>query len=389
MLSTSHSVSLSIELLPEFGWSINNKPAYGPGSVFQGFVKLNAKPPELNIERVRLAFSAFETILPYDISPGVVRNSRNPLFTIQHVLWEPKDQSLVSDKGPDYSFPFTIQMPLIQFPPSMAHSKYQCEYQLIALLDASPSSSKKSSQTVKAVRSVLYMPFIEANLLKTPSMLEAQKGCLTIKARMSAFEFVPNDDLCLYLRIDNSKIDTRRKTRGAGSLPCVSVTLKLIQVLEVVVFDDMDDQTQVIASIAHKLLLINNPDRQGSHCEAHLSLPLPADLTPSYDYGRLVRVVYKLQINVELRGPLGGIWCYNVRLSDIPITIGTLGYGIKNSSDLETYTQFQQDPHNKSIPIPLLPKFMKAIEYEDALPMYDPSKLPQYESFISQISTSG
>jgi hypothetical protein len=32
------SCSLSIELLPEFGWSIKNQPVYGPGSVFQGIV---------------------------------------------------------------------------------------------------------------------------------------------------------------------------------------------------------------------------------------------------------------------------------------------------------------------------------------------------------------
>lgn len=29
-------VEMSIELLPEFGWSIQGRPVFGPGSVFQG-----------------------------------------------------------------------------------------------------------------------------------------------------------------------------------------------------------------------------------------------------------------------------------------------------------------------------------------------------------------
>lgn len=36
MSTSKKTCSLSIELLPEFGWSIRNQPVYGPGSVFQG-----------------------------------------------------------------------------------------------------------------------------------------------------------------------------------------------------------------------------------------------------------------------------------------------------------------------------------------------------------------
>jgi hypothetical protein len=38
MPSEKEACSVSIELLPEFGWSINGQPVYGPGSVFQGIV---------------------------------------------------------------------------------------------------------------------------------------------------------------------------------------------------------------------------------------------------------------------------------------------------------------------------------------------------------------
>lgn len=38
MKDNQQDCSLSIELLPEFGWSIKDTPAYGPGSVFQGII---------------------------------------------------------------------------------------------------------------------------------------------------------------------------------------------------------------------------------------------------------------------------------------------------------------------------------------------------------------
>lgn len=34
--SPPSSSILAIELLPEFGWSVQGQPAFGPGSVFQG-----------------------------------------------------------------------------------------------------------------------------------------------------------------------------------------------------------------------------------------------------------------------------------------------------------------------------------------------------------------
>lgn len=34
--SSDPIVSISIELLPEFGFTVQDEPVYGPGSVFQG-----------------------------------------------------------------------------------------------------------------------------------------------------------------------------------------------------------------------------------------------------------------------------------------------------------------------------------------------------------------
>jgi hypothetical protein len=148
------------------------------------------------------------------------------------------------------------------------------------------------------------------------------------------------------------------------------VSLKLTQILKIVAFDDMQDQVQTVATTAHKLILVD-----GTYCDADLTLKVPTDITPSYDYGQLVNASYKLDVCVEQKGPMGGIWNHYVEFDKIDITIGTLGYGIRTSNDLELYTDYTENPT-----VMPLPKFMKAIEYEDSLPVYDPVKLPEYEN---------
>lgn len=39
--STDPVISISIELLPEFGFTVQDEPVYGPGSVFQGMLHID------------------------------------------------------------------------------------------------------------------------------------------------------------------------------------------------------------------------------------------------------------------------------------------------------------------------------------------------------------
>ncbi|RCI01725.1 hypothetical protein CU098_010700 [Rhizopus stolonifer] len=365
------SSCISIELLPEFGWSIKDQAVYGPGSVFQGFVKLNMKA--LDVERVRLVFYATETIPPFDIAPGVMRTSRHTLFSIQQVLWESKDQALKVDTNSDCSLPFTIQMPMVQFPPSISHSVYECLFQLIAIVDT-PASLQKKAMPIKTEIPVICMPFIETSILKTPLLLESQNGRLSARIKMATKDFVPCDFVSIGLHVDSANNGKKR----SNTLQYVTVQLKLIQTMQIRVFDDIPDQTKTVASAAQKLLLISRLNGNSSYCDADLSLKIPADVTPSYNYGRLVQISYKLQVSVEQKGPMGGIWNYMVSIDDIPMTIGTLGHGIRSSNELQMYSSCEQ--RNSDM---LVPKFMKAIEYEDALPVYDPCRLPDYTTLTT------
>ncbi|KAL9549451.1 hypothetical protein MBANPS3_005200 [Mucor bainieri] len=366
------SCSFAIELLPEFGWSVKGIPVYGPGSVFQGFVKLNIKSLDLVVERIRLAFYAVETIPPFELSPGVLRTTKRTLFSVQQVLWNSQQQTLKLDTDADYSFPFTIQMPMVQFPPSMDHSFYRCSFQLIAFVDT-PSSIAKLTEPIHTDVPIICMPYVETSVLKSPLSLVSSKAHLVAKAKMSAHDFIPNESVTVRLDVTSNK-----PAPSSGSLQYITAHLKLVQTLHILAFDDLNDQTTTVAKASHKLLMIESLGGKGTYCQAELDLKLPADLTPSYDYGNLVQVSYALQISIEQKGPMGGIWNYNVNMEDVPVTIGTLGYGIRSSSELKIYSMFESGSSSSSKPMPL-PKFMKAIEYEDALPLYDATRLPDYE----------
>jgi transcriptional regulator of met regulon len=333
-------------------------------------VKLNINC-ELPVERVRLAFYAVETIPPFDIAPGVLRTAKNTLFSIQQTLWDSKQQSLKLDQKSDYTFPFTIQMPMVQFPPSVDHATYRCSFQLIALLDT-PSLG---IPIIKTDIPVICMPFVETSLLKTPTVLSSKKGDLSARVKMGSQQFVPGDIIPFSLHVVKSS-----NSKKSSNLQYITVNIKLVQILKVLAFDDIHDQITPVATATQKILLLKSFD--GSYCDADLTLKLPADITPSYDYGKLVQISYKLEVHVEQKGPMCGIWNYSVGIDDIDITIGTLGYGIRTSNELKLYSEFADSASDKPSTMPL-PKFMKAIEYEDALPLYDSSKLPAYDHISS------
>ncbi|KAI8642399.1 hypothetical protein BD408DRAFT_475820 [Parasitella parasitica] len=297
--------SFIIELLPEFGWSVKDLPVYR-------FVKLNLKLLDLVVERVPLAFCAAEMIPPFELSLGVLRTTKQTLFYTQQVLWESKQHVSTLNTNVNYSFPFTIQMPMVQFPPSMDHNT-----------------------------SIIFMPYIETNILKLLLSLEAAKAHLSVKVKMSSQDFIPGISILISLDVKSNKLGPAN-----GSFQYVTAHLKLVQTLQIHDFNDISKQTATVANVAHKLLMVKSLSAKGSYCHADLELELLTNITPSYDYGSLVEITDKLYINVEQKGPLGGIWNYN--------------------------------PSNTKL-MPL-PKFMKAIEYEDALPLYDASRLPDYES---------
>ncbi|OBZ86325.1 hypothetical protein A0J61_05626 [Choanephora cucurbitarum] len=132
---------MEIQLLPEFGWLVDNVPVYGPGSVFQGFIRSQFSKNQLSkSDRLRIVFHATETIYQSGFRDPVYKNQ---LFGSQKILWKRQEESEQSPfkQDSETSIPFMIQLPMVQFPPQAIvtsdgkEMSYYCEYILSAYLE--------------------------------------------------------------------------------------------------------------------------------------------------------------------------------------------------------------------------------------------------------------
>ncbi|KAG1244129.1 hypothetical protein G6F68_015573 [Rhizopus microsporus] len=59
----------------------------------------------------------------------------------------------------------------------------------------------------------------------------------------------------------------------------------------------------------------------------------------------MVNISYRLQVSIEQRGPLGGIWNDIVQFKDLPIKIGTVFGDVTNNNDNEPSNKKQKFDH--------------------------------------------
>jgi hypothetical protein len=292
---------------------------------------------------------------------------KNPFFGMQQTLWQrTRDDCLLTESH--YQFPFTIQMPMIQFPPSMEHALYQCKFDLSAKL----IRTTFTLPTVLTQRSISYMPFIETSLLKQPVVEEGHNTGLYATAQLHSLAYVPGDSIPITIVTSRRSNDNKRKDQPAE---VHSILLELCETVGLVQSRAVS-VTRVVASHLYKpntkgcrysLVKIRN----GGGAEYRVALPLPVDLTPSINYSKIVKVFYTLRIRIKSHQPtflIGSIMNSVVNM-ELPIKIGTLGYGIRASQDLQVY---YVDTENS-------PRFLRSLEYEESLPLYESGKLPSYQ----------
>lgn len=273
---------------------------------------------------------------------------------------------------------------MVQFPPAVEHPIYKCEYKLTAAVDMGTDSLREEV-------TIIFMPLIETSLLKTPMVINTTTKDQEISAsvKLGAQDFVPGDHLVADLKL-KSHAAAAIGVGGKKQLNTKNVIIvsELYQTIKVHAFDDVPDQVKIVASTSKKLSMVLQNDTVSPQydCVANVGLQVPIDLTPSF-HGNLVSVSYTLHLHVEQKGVLGGIYKKASKIGTVPVTVGTLGYGIPSSDSLKNYTTW--DNSNTTIPSAatndeednlhvLLPKFLQDIEYEDSLPLYESVNLPTY-----------
>ncbi|CAO3612247.1 unnamed protein product [Cunninghamella echinulata] len=363
--------NLTITLLPEFGWSIHGTPVYGPNSCFSGEIQLKLSKA-FKIDRVRLVFQGVESLPPFDVSPGVVRGKKNALFGVQQTLWESKDGSPMLDAN-TYHYSFTLQLPNVQYPPSVRNDYYACNYKLIAVAELQSQNGSYETLFINE-EPVLYMPYVETRPLKQPSLVQQQQqqSDLTVFTKFQSFDYVVGDSIIGSIQVNSFINSNSNQNVSTLMKKSIEVSLRVYQTTKNLLFDDVTGSTCLVAYNNYKLYPVSTTtiDKKKSKLSysSNIELDLPFDLPPTFTYSSLASMTYKLCINVKRKGPLS-MWADEVNM-EYPLTMGTLGYGVRSSPDLQVYTLV-----DKTI---VRPTFMKSLEYEDALPVYTSDKLPTY-----------
>ncbi|CAO3667599.1 unnamed protein product [Rhizopus stolonifer] len=375
--------SIDIELLPGFGWDIGNSRVFGPGQIFQGYVVLKCNEHSAKATTFRLVFQATEAMLSHDLGPGIQRAHTSNLFGVATNLWiKEEDNELIPMTT--YRFLFTIQMPMVQFPPSIDHQYYRCSYKLTAYLD--PSLAYKEVP-VMCQRLIRFIPLIETRLLKTPLVLKNVKKRLMEKqpkiaasVKLNAIEYVAGDTIQATVCVTDSP----------KTLNDLSISMNVYQISKF----NLDQKPILNQLVATTTFILKNNNSHPIHdagyrTQTHqVRLELDENLPPSMEYSEIMSLSYKLVISIHktivtkknnkrllsLKNLLVP-WTNDLCLFEQLILIGTMGGGIRTGDDLNVYSKYNKT--NKPMPHP---KFLKTIEYEDALPLYDPSRLPSYQN---------
>ncbi|KAI8337327.1 hypothetical protein BD560DRAFT_377975 [Blakeslea trispora] len=397
--SQSASIAaLSINILPEFGWSIGNKKFFGPGTVFQGYVKVSCKENISKAASLRLIFTGGESLLAYDVGPDLMHSQSNQLFGISSTLWKRNEGDSILQTGKTYKFKFIIQMPLIQFPPSMIHNLYKCTYKLCACLDLLDSCSESSVITSANIN---YIPLLETKHLKSPIYLDGIKNrkqhksrwmtIPSVRIKLNSVEYISGDAINATICIANPKAASSSAMTAPSFKFDYSITANLYQISH---FHHSKRTTppQLVGTQSYSLDL--NESIHDEETQHSISLKLESYLPPSFDFGKIMSFSYKLRVKVYVKRARTSLssavsqqdskklkeamvlpWPTSTMLIfETPIVIGTLGHGIRTGDELQTYTNLRGE--SNVLPVP---KFIQHFEHEDELPKYEPIRLPEYE----------
>lgn len=363
---------------------------------------MNATEEQLEkAERLRIVFHASESTY----NSGYANPTYNKqLFGTQKILWKRKDIQTPTSLTPetDISIPFIIQIPMVQFPPSAnvisegEGLSYHSNFVLSAYLD----QDDDKTNIVKTHKSIIYMPFIETSISKRPihiTTLEktdniSPETTPSVYVNMTSLDYVLGDTIHITLSINNIP---------KKFIESISTKLYQIQTWNRTSRKEKPIKNErKLKHLVSQNVVKNQSNETISQYIMNTSLEVPVDGLPTFTYGPVFSLTHILKISIKRKGKL---WSYDFDLADIPIKVGTLGYGIRSSEEIEFYSTFktaferQSEIAGNSTGAPStstmviatdatlpVPRFLEVIEYEESLPVYTNDRLPMYETAIKR-----
>ncbi|KAI7871805.1 hypothetical protein BDF14DRAFT_1878143 [Spinellus fusiger] len=359
-MSTSNPISsnkMRILISSESNSNANKELVYTAGSIIEGSIIIDLVTP-IYLEQLRLTFHASESTNVLRRSDKTIKNS---LFAIQHTLWKTDDNLPL--KKSQYIFPFVIQFPASQFPPSIDHTAYWCNYNLVAHADCSKNHISYISRVEK--KRILYMPSItipeyESSISKCGSSAEIFMDVLINPTQLIPGNMIP-------IRLQTTSKNNKR----------MNLSIELLQLVTLKTGDV--SPVKEIVDVKHCVISAGDKDTE-------VKFVLPSNLAPTFESGSLAAITYLLKINGYYKRYGMAVKSSMVSL-DIPIHVITDNYGMappeKNFEYIDINSQENEKVvsyHTPEIPSEThaLPNFLSIAEYEYSLPCYTPERLPEY-----------
>ncbi|KAI8063216.1 hypothetical protein BC940DRAFT_307837 [Gongronella butleri] len=361
--SSKHAPShFSIEIRPQY--LSKHGLLCHPGSVFEGVVKLTLHE-SFPIDRLKVVFKATERVNYDAMGWEKIKNDDGRLFAVRtHLLGGRASENAapVHLSAGSHTFNFAIELPLVNFPPSLDHHLIGCTFMLFACLDVDSRHTFKSEPFPVVYRPALC---VAKPSLTTWSTFDAPiQSNVSLEVRLPSLEYNLEETRSIPLEIRtiaNSHHFRPMATAFDPHMYQLRVTLK--RSLTILHRTYRRTETSIVS---HRDLPL--PDLQ--HNDGHfMELALDAYMLPTVDFSTRFNITYSLQFSLRVKhGPLST----RKKLFDLPIDFGTLSPGSFAMSGLQVYTDVQ-DP----LDMQFKPKFLQAsqepVEY---LPPYESLERP-------------
>lgn len=267
--------------------------------------------------KLRIVFQGVEAMLAYDMGPGVMRSHTSPLFSVRQVLWKKSDENDVLHARMTYKFLFTIQMPMIQFPPSMNTDYYRCNFKLSAYLDPSFGYGEIPVMTQIHIK---YIPLTETRLLKTPIYLQDLKKRknlnfvtpnITASVKLNSMEYLSGSTIratiCVTRKSNNNNHGITTTTSISPSSPSavntiadLSITMYLYQISKFNL-DAEPISEELVVTQTHIIKNNKNFNMDGHEQQYPVFIKLNESLPPTFEYSTIMSLTYKLKIKIYLK----------------------------------------------------------------------------------------
>ncbi|ORX55618.1 hypothetical protein DM01DRAFT_1382751 [Hesseltinella vesiculosa] len=360
-----------------------------PGSTIEGTVTVDLGAP-FSALHLRLFFFADE----------IIKNGKNPdyktsMFSIHRILWgrskeESKDQWHWMDTGV-HSFPFVVQLPFVNYSPSLSHSMVSSRFSVFASLER-PGMLPFHTQhkfiqftpTIIPACGSHYPPWSDAfdmKLKQTSFTIQASVEKRVVVANQLE-KSVLNPNAVLPIRV---AMLSKSPPSSLETLPCIMLEASLKRDIQVAHITRDHHDTQTISQKVVSWDPCNQPTFSFFLSVAMNTPTLPAplgraDLIPTIDYSSMFNIRYSLHLIFKIKS-FTGLVTTQRHHAVLPVFVANHARPPKLSST-SCLLPFTHSDVTQSSSSEHRPQFVSPTPTTVYLPAYDEDVPPCYHSTV-------